>query len=68
MTEHSLPQLIKASVKAANEKTQHLLVILTPDGKIRMGGTDNIVNAVNNDAELFGKLDEMRKYINNAER
>ena len=68
MTEHSLPQFIKASVKAGTEKTQHLLVILTPDGRIRMGGTDNIVNAVNNDAELFGKLDEMMKDINNAER
>ena len=46
MTEHSLSQIIKASVKATTEKTQHLLVILTLDGRIRMAGTDNIVDTV----------------------
>ena len=67
MTEHSLSQLIKASFKAVTEKTQHLLVILTPDRRIPMGGTNKIIKAVNNDAELFSKLDELMKDNNNAE-
>ena len=57
MTEKSLDQLIKASTKAATEQLQHLLVVITPDGRIRLNGTDNMVTALYNDVELLNQIE-----------
>ena len=57
MSEKSLDQLVKASVRAAQGQLQHILVVLTPDGRIRLNGTDNLVNALNQDRELLERVD-----------
>ena len=57
MTEISLDQLIKASTKAATEQHQHLLVMITPDGRICLNGTDNMVTAVYGDVDLLNRIE-----------
>ena len=61
MSEKSLDQLVKSSTKAASEQLQHLLVMLTPDGRLRLNGTDNFVNALYGDVELLDRIEILIK-------
>jgi len=47
--------------------SQHLMITLTPDGKICLSGSDNIVSAVNGDEGLLTKLEMVMKE-NNGEK
>ena len=68
MSEMSLDQLVKASVRAAQGQLQHILVVLTPDGRIRLNGTDNLVNALHQDRELLERVDNFIMNNKNEDR
>ena len=53
MSEKSFVKLLKASEKASLEQIQHLVVVLTPDGRVQVTGSANIVNSVTTNEELY---------------
>ena len=46
MSERNMINLFKASDKAAKAQVQHLVLALTPDGKIQMNGSDNMIDGL----------------------
>jgi hypothetical protein len=48
--------LIKASDKAVKGRLQHQIAIVTPDGRIQLNESANMVQAVNEDTEILSKL------------
>ena len=56
MSEKTLVNLIKASDKAVKGRLQHLIAIVTPDGRIQLNGSANMVKAVNEDIDILNKL------------
>ena len=53
MSEKSYVKLLKASEKASLEQIQHMVVVLTPDGRVQVTGSANIVNSVTTNEELY---------------
>ena len=53
MSDKSFLKLLKASEKASIEQIQHLVVVLTPDGRVQVTGSANIVNSVTTNEELY---------------
>ena len=46
MSERNMINLFKASDKAAKAQVQHLVLTVTPDGKIQMNGSDNMTDGL----------------------
>ena len=55
-TNNASKKLLKASTQASGKGVQHVLVIVKPDGSFNMSGSDNIINAIMNDAALYQTL------------
>ena len=49
-------KLLKASTEASGKGVQHVLAVVKPDGSFDMSGSDNIINAIMNDAALYQTL------------
>ena len=56
MSEKTLVNLIKASDKAVKGRLQHVVAILTPDGRIQLNGSANMVKALNENAALHNQI------------
>ena len=56
MSEKTLVNLIKASDKAVKGRLQHVVAILTPDGRIQFNGSANMVKALNENAALHNQI------------
>ena len=56
MSDKSLAKLLKASEQASHDQLQHLLVVLTPDGRVQVIGSANIVGCVTENTELYQAL------------
>ena len=56
MSDKSLAKLLKASEQASHDQLQHLLVVLTPDGRVQVIGSANIVSCVTENTELYQAL------------
>lgn len=58
MSAKSVAKLVAASDAAANSQVQHIQVILTADGQLRLNGSTNFVLAVNDNTELYETLQQ----------
>ena len=54
-------QIIRASEKASKNQLQHLLVFLTPDGRLQLNGATNFGNGVGGHGELLPLLQTVLK-------
>ena len=52
MTEKSFDQLCKASIKAATQQLQLVLLTFTPDGRLYMRGSNNLIDAIYGDEDI----------------
>jgi len=59
MSEKTLVNLVKASDKAVKGRLQHVIAIVTPDGRIQLNGSANMVQAVNGNTALLNQLQDV---------
>ena len=56
MSVKTIGKLVKASDKACQDQLQHLIIVLTEDGRIQINGSSNFVQAMNDNQELYRQL------------
>ena len=52
----NMKKLLQASEAASDTASQHILLSVSPDGRVHAAGTDNMVTAVVGNAELFAQI------------
>ena len=61
MSSKTIDRFVKASEKASDDQLQHLIILLTPDGRLQVNGSSNFVEAVEDNKELFDRLKAVLK-------
>ena len=56
MSNNASKKLLKASTEATVKGVQHVLAIVKPDGSFDMSGSDNIIKAIMDNADLYQSL------------
>ena len=56
MAANQCKKLLKASKDSSNKIVQHLPAVIKPDGSIAFSGSDNILRAIVNHAEVYSNL------------
>ena len=57
MSEIATSKLFKSSDLASRDNVQHVVLVMTPDGRLRVNGSHNMVDAVNLDPNIFNFLE-----------